>query len=145
MAALVFGTFVIGIYGGYFTAAQGIMLIAAMSALLPEDMQRMNAAKNLLSLLVNIVAAVAYTRRRIRPDQLAGGGIDRSGFARSAVPRCALRTAAVAERAASRDRDGRRHRAVSAGNHLGRGRRSAVGFRPATGDPGGTAGCGAVW
>src|SRR6476659_3496325 len=61
MAALVFGTFVIGIYGGYFTAAQGIMLIAAMSALLPEDMQRMNAAKNLLSLLVNIVAAVAYT------------------------------------------------------------------------------------
>ncbi|GAC1412831.1 MAG: sulfite exporter TauE/SafE family protein [Mycobacterium sp.] len=61
MAALVFGTFAIGIYGGYFTAAQGIMLIAAMSALLPEDMQRMNAAKNLLSLLVNIVAAVAYT------------------------------------------------------------------------------------
>ena len=61
MAALVFGTFAIGIYGGYFTAAQGIMLVAAMSALLPEDMQRMNATKNLLSLLVNIVAAVAYT------------------------------------------------------------------------------------
>ena len=53
--------FLIGIYGGYFTAAQGIMLIAVMGALLPEDMQRMNAAKNLLSLLVNIVAAVAYT------------------------------------------------------------------------------------
>ena len=81
MAALVFGTFLIGIYGGYFTAAQGIMLIAAMSALLPEDMQRMNAAKNLLSLLVNIVAAVAYTVRRIRPDQLGGSGIDRGGFA----------------------------------------------------------------
>jgi uncharacterized membrane protein YfcA len=61
MAALVFATFAIGVYGGYFTAAQGIMLIAAMSALLPEDMQRMNAAKNLLSVLVNIVAAVAYT------------------------------------------------------------------------------------
>ena len=61
MAALVFGTFVVGIYGGYFTAAQGILLIGAMGALLPEDMQRMNAAKNLLSLLVNIVAAVAYT------------------------------------------------------------------------------------
>jgi uncharacterized membrane protein YfcA len=61
MAALVFTTFAIGIYGGYFTAAQGIMLVAAMGALLPEDMQRMNAAKNLLSLLVNIVAAVAYT------------------------------------------------------------------------------------
>jgi uncharacterized protein len=61
MAALVFATFAIGIYGGYFTAAQGIMLIAAMGALLPEDMQRMNAAKNLLSLIVNIVAATAYT------------------------------------------------------------------------------------
>jgi uncharacterized membrane protein YfcA len=60
MAALIFGTFAIGVYGGYFTAAQGIMLIAAMSALLPEDMQRMNAAKNLLSLVVNVVAALAY-------------------------------------------------------------------------------------
>jgi uncharacterized membrane protein YfcA len=61
MAALVIGTFLVGVYGGYFTAAQGILLIAVMGALLPEDMQRMNAAKNLLSLIVNIVAAVAYT------------------------------------------------------------------------------------
>lgn len=61
MTALVAATFAIGVYGGYFTAAQGILLIAAMGALLPEDMQRMNAAKNLLSLVVNVVAAVAYT------------------------------------------------------------------------------------
>ena len=61
MTALVAATFAVGIYGGYFTAAQGILLIAAMGALLPEDVQRMNAAKNLLSLIVNIVAAVAYT------------------------------------------------------------------------------------
>ncbi|OBB44327.1 hypothetical protein A5752_04140 [Mycobacterium sp. 852002-51961_SCH5331710] len=61
MAAVVFATFAVGIYGGYFTAAQGILLIAAMGALLPENMQRMNAAKNLLSLVVNVVAAVAYT------------------------------------------------------------------------------------
>lgn len=61
MAALVLGTFAVGVYGGYFTAAQGILLIGVMGALLPEDVQRMNAAKNLLSLLVNIVAAVAYT------------------------------------------------------------------------------------
>jgi len=32
-----------------------------MGALLPEDMQRMNAAKNLLALVVNIVAALSYT------------------------------------------------------------------------------------
>lgn len=61
MAALVIATFLVGIYGGYFTAAQGILLIAAMGLLLPESMQRMNAAKNLLSLIVNVVAAVAYT------------------------------------------------------------------------------------
>lgn len=60
MAALVVATFAVGVYGGYFTAAQGIMLLAAMGALLPEDIQRMNAAKNLLSLVVNVVAAVAY-------------------------------------------------------------------------------------
>ncbi len=61
MAALVFATFAVGVYGGYFTAAQGILLMGAMGALLPEDMQRMNAAKNLLALVVNVVAAVAYT------------------------------------------------------------------------------------
>lgn len=61
MAVLVLGTLAVGVYGGYFTAAQGILLIAVMGALLPESMQRMNAAKNLLSLLVNIVAALAYT------------------------------------------------------------------------------------
>ena len=61
MVALVLGTFAVGIYGGYFTAAQGILLIGVMGALLPEDVQRMNAAKNLLSMLVNIVAAISYT------------------------------------------------------------------------------------
>ncbi|MBV8930678.1 MAG: sulfite exporter TauE/SafE family protein [Mycobacteriaceae bacterium] len=61
MAALTAATFAIGVYGGYFTAAQSILLMGAMGALLPEDMQRMNAAKNLLALVVNVVAAVAYT------------------------------------------------------------------------------------
>ncbi|MCV7076652.1 sulfite exporter TauE/SafE family protein [Mycobacterium szulgai] len=61
MAALVLGTFAVGVYGGYFTAAQGILLVGVMGALLPESMQRMNAAKNLLALVVNIVAALGYT------------------------------------------------------------------------------------
>ena len=61
MAALVLGTFLVGVYGGYFTAAQGILLIGVMGALLPEELQRMNAAKNLLSLLVNVVAAIGFT------------------------------------------------------------------------------------
>jgi uncharacterized protein len=61
MAVLVASTFAIGVYGGYFTAAQGILLVGAMGALLPESVQRMNAAKNATTLLVNIVAALAYT------------------------------------------------------------------------------------
>lgn len=61
MAALVLGTFTVGVYGGYFTAAQGILLVGIMGALLPESVQRMNAAKNLMTLVVNVVAAVAYS------------------------------------------------------------------------------------
>lgn len=60
-ALLLVGTFLIGVYGGYFTAAQGIMMMALFGALLHEHMQRQNAAKNLLSLIVNIVAAITYT------------------------------------------------------------------------------------
>jgi uncharacterized membrane protein YfcA len=58
---LVFGTFAVGVYGGYFTAAQGILLVGVMGALLPESLQRMNAAKNLLTLVVIVVAALSYT------------------------------------------------------------------------------------
>jgi uncharacterized membrane protein YfcA len=61
MATLVASTFGVAVYGGYFTAAQGILLVGAMGALLPESVQRMNAAKNLLTLIVNLVAALAYT------------------------------------------------------------------------------------
>lgn len=61
MALLVLGTFAVGVYGGYFTAAQGILLVGVMGALLPESVQRMNAAKNLMTLLVNVVAAVSYS------------------------------------------------------------------------------------
>ena len=62
--ALIVGTFLVGIYGGYFAAAQGILLVGVMGALLPETMQRMNGAKNLLTLVVNIVAATATRSSR---------------------------------------------------------------------------------
>jgi uncharacterized membrane protein YfcA len=61
LAALTLGTFAVAVYGGYFAAAQGILLIGVMGVLLPESMQRMNAAKVLLTLAVNVVAAIAYT------------------------------------------------------------------------------------
>ncbi len=61
LVVLFISTYLAGVYGGYFAAAQGILLIGIMGVLLPETMQRMNAAKNLLSLVVNVVAASAYT------------------------------------------------------------------------------------
>jgi uncharacterized membrane protein YfcA len=60
MAALVALTFAVSVYGGYFTAAQGILLMGVMGALLPESAQRTNAAKNLLALVANVVSAIAY-------------------------------------------------------------------------------------
>lgn len=60
MMALTLGTFAVAVYGGYFSAAQGILLIGVMGVLLPESIQRMNAAKVLLTTLVNVIAALAY-------------------------------------------------------------------------------------
>lgn len=61
IAMMMTATFLVGIYGGYFTAAQGILLIGALGVIAPDDLQRLNAAKNLLSLIVNVVAALTYT------------------------------------------------------------------------------------
>ncbi|MFC4908983.1 sulfite exporter TauE/SafE family protein [Actinomadura gamaensis] len=54
------GVFGAGMYGGYFGAAQGIVLIGLLGTALNEDLQRVNAAKNVLSALVNGVAAVVF-------------------------------------------------------------------------------------
>lgn len=49
-----------GVYGGYFGAAQGVLLIAVLGIGLDEQLQRVNAAKNVLATLVNGVAAVVF-------------------------------------------------------------------------------------
>lgn len=52
--------FVAGVYGGYFGAAQGIILLATLGVLLPDSLARTNALKNVLALTVNTVAAVLF-------------------------------------------------------------------------------------
>jgi len=53
--------FATGIYGGYFGAAQGIMLLAILGLSLPtEDLQRVNALKVVLAGLVNLVAGIIF-------------------------------------------------------------------------------------
>jgi hypothetical protein len=54
---LVFG---VGVYGGYFGAAQGIMLLGVLGVGLDEPLQRVNAAKNVLAGLTNGVAALLF-------------------------------------------------------------------------------------
>ena len=49
-----------GVYGGYFGAAQGVILLAVMGVLLTDSLQRINGVKNVLTLLVNGVAAVIF-------------------------------------------------------------------------------------
>ncbi len=54
------GVFVTGIYGGYFGAAQGILLLAILGLSLDDDLQRINALKVVLAGLVNLVAGVIF-------------------------------------------------------------------------------------
>ena len=52
--------FLTGVYGGYFSAAQGILLLAVLGLGLSETLQQVNALKNVLQALVNVVAAVVF-------------------------------------------------------------------------------------
>ncbi|MFL5823778.1 MAG: sulfite exporter TauE/SafE family protein [Solirubrobacteraceae bacterium] len=49
-----------GVYGGYFGAAQGIILLAILGVSIDDDLQRINALKVVLAGLVNLVAGVIF-------------------------------------------------------------------------------------
>jgi len=52
--------FIAGVYGGYFGAAQGILVLAVLSLALDDDLQRLNALKVVLVGLVNLVAGIVF-------------------------------------------------------------------------------------
>ena len=54
------GVYLTGVYGGYFGAAQGVILLALLDITLDDDLQRLNAVKNVLAAVVNAVAAVLF-------------------------------------------------------------------------------------
>lgn len=60
LVVLLVGVLFAGMYGGYFGAAQGVLLIGMMSVLLPNGLQEINGAKNLLGLIVNFTAAMVF-------------------------------------------------------------------------------------
>jgi hypothetical protein len=49
-----------GIYGGYFGAAQGVLLLAMMGVALAEPFQRINGIKNVLAMLANLVSGLVF-------------------------------------------------------------------------------------
>lgn len=57
---LLVGVFAAGVYGGYFGAAQGVILIGVLGASLADDLQRVNAVKNVLAATVNLLASVLF-------------------------------------------------------------------------------------
>jgi hypothetical protein len=48
------------VYGGYFGAALGVMLVAALGLVLDETLNRVNAVKNVLSAVVGLVTVVVF-------------------------------------------------------------------------------------
>jgi uncharacterized membrane protein YfcA len=104
LAGLLAGAYATGTYGGYFAASQGVLQIGIFGLLIPESLQRLNALKNVLTMVVNAVAAIAYVI--VAPDRvewvaaaliavgaLAGGFVGSSYGRRLPAP--VLRTAIV--------------------------------------------------
>jgi uncharacterized membrane protein YfcA len=59
-AAGIAAAFATGIYGGYFGAAQGIILVSLLRFCFPDSLQRLNALKNVLAGVANGVAAILF-------------------------------------------------------------------------------------
>ncbi len=57
---LVAGVYLTGVYGGYFGAAQGVILVGLLGMFWTDGLQRVNAGKNVLVTIVNGAAAVVF-------------------------------------------------------------------------------------
>ena len=58
--AAIAGTFACGIYGGYFGAAQGILMMSVLGLSIDDSLQRLNAVKVITTGLTNLVAGVVF-------------------------------------------------------------------------------------
>jgi uncharacterized protein len=66
-------TLFVGVYGGYFGAAQGVLQMGFLGIFLDDDIQRHNALKNVLAGLVNLAAAVVFVVLGRHIDWAAAG------------------------------------------------------------------------
>ncbi len=91
-----------GVYGGYFGAGMGVMVLAALGIVLSDSLVRINALKQLVSLVVNVAAAALFLSSgriawayagAMAVAALAGGAL--GGRVASRVPARALRWTVV--------------------------------------------------
>ena len=85
---LYIGVFLTGIYGGYFGAAQGVILLALLGIFIVDDLQRLNGVKNVLATIANGVAAIVFVFAAARG--VGGRGADRGRLGRRRPARRAL-------------------------------------------------------
>ena len=52
--------FLVGVYGGYFGAGMGILMLAALGLIGMTDMHQMNGVKNVLAVFINGIAAIYF-------------------------------------------------------------------------------------
>jgi uncharacterized membrane protein YfcA len=100
---LIGGTFAASIYGGYFGAGLGVMLLAILGLALPDSIVRTSGLRTALSILVNGVAAVVFLIHGglawtavglLAAGSLVGGWI--GARVAKAIPATALRIAVIA-------------------------------------------------
>jgi uncharacterized membrane protein YfcA len=73
----------VGVYGGFFGAAMGIVMLAFLPLVLGDGIQRRNAVKNLLAVLINGVASIYFVAVGLvsgRAALLMGAGAVAGGF-----------------------------------------------------------------
>ena len=63
--------FLVSLYGGYFGAGMGIMMLGAFAFTMEGDIHRLNAVKNWLGVAINLVASVYFCTRGIVLFQIA--------------------------------------------------------------------------
>src|SRR5687768_7194356 len=60
MAFVLIFQFIVGVYGGYFGAGMGILMLAALGLIGMTDMHQMNGVKNVLAVCINGIAAIYF-------------------------------------------------------------------------------------
>jgi uncharacterized membrane protein YfcA len=66
------GVFLTAVYGGYFGAAQGVILMGLLTILVSDPIQELNAIKNVLAGMANLVAALVFVAVAHIDWQVAG-------------------------------------------------------------------------